>query len=100
MPSEWTAGFLAMIDQAEGHSSALNELIELDSLTARSECTFSRYLSPEMSRQAPGVLRRFLGTVKLPVPVAEAEHEPVTFESMISKRAKHTNAPNKGLGAF
>jgi hypothetical protein len=34
------------------------------------------------------------------VPVAEAEHGPVTFESMISKWAKHTNAPKKGLGAF
>jgi hypothetical protein len=94
--AEWTARFSAIIDQAAGRCTALNELIGLDSLVAK-DFEFGGLLSPELTRQTPAVLRRFFKTVNLPVPVAEAEREPVTFESMIPKWANHTNASKKGI---
>jgi integrase len=92
----WTERFLAMIAQAAGRSTALKELAGLDSLIARSASAFGGCLNPELTRQAPTVLRRFLNTVDLPVPVAKGAGEPVIFESMIERWAKYTNAPKKG----
>ncbi|HEY1961580.1 MAG TPA: hypothetical protein VGG69_04105 [Rhizomicrobium sp.] len=94
--AEWTARFLAIIDQAAGRSKALNELIGLNSLVANDSEFGGGVLSPETIRQAPAVLGRFFRTLDLPVPVVEAEREPVAFEAMIPKWAKHTNAPKKG----
>ena len=85
--AEWTARFLAMIEQAAGRTSAMQELARLDTLEY-----------PTLIQQAPAVFRRFFRTVNLPVPASEIPAEPVTFESMIPKWAKHTNAPKKGIG--
>jgi integrase len=83
--AEWTERFLAMIEEAAGRATAYRDLGGLDSLPL-----------PELTRQAPPVLRRFYKTVGLPVPVAERTAEPVSFEPMIERWAKHTNAPKKG----
>jgi hypothetical protein len=91
----WTERFLAMIAQATGRSTALNELIRLDSLIAP-DSAFGGCLSRELTQRAPAVLRRFLKMLDLPVPVAKGAGEPVIFESMIRRWAKYTNAPKKG----
>jgi integrase len=93
--AEWTARFLAIIDQAAGRNKALDELIGLSSLIAK-DSESGGLLSPETIRQAPAVFSRFFDRLDLPVPVAERTPEPVTFERIIGLWAKHTNAPKKG----
>ncbi len=93
--AEWTARFLAMIDQAAGRCTALNELIGLDSLVAN-DFGYGGLLSPQLTRRAPPVVARFWKTLDLPIPVAERPAEPICFESMIPRWAKFTNAPKKG----
>jgi len=83
--AEWTAKFLAVIDQAAGRTSVLRELAALDGLS-----------TPDLLRQCPSVIARFDNLIGLPVPVAKPP-EPVTFESMIPTWAKLTNAPKKGI---
>ena len=84
-----------MIAQATGRSTALNELIRLDSLIAP-DSAFGGCLSRELTQRAPAVLRRFLKMLDLPVPVAKGAGEPVIFESMIERWAKYTNATKRG----
>lgn len=93
--AEWTARFLAIIDQAAGRCTALNELIGLDSLVAK-DFGFGGLLSPDWTRRVPPVVARFLKTLDLPIPVSERTAEPISFASMIPRWAKFTNAPKKG----
>ena len=83
--AEWTAKFLAIIDQAAGRTSVLRELTGLDGLS-----------TPDLLRQCPSVIARFDNLIGLAVPVVKPS-EPVIFASMIAKWAKLTNAPKKGL---
>jgi hypothetical protein len=83
--AEWTAKFLAIIDQAAGRTSVLRELAGLDGLN-----------TPDLLRQCPSVIARFDNLIGLPAPVAKPS-EPVTFEWIIPKWAKLTNAPKKGI---
>ena len=84
--AEWTARFLAMIDQAAGRNTAYKELVGLDSLGI-----------DDLIRRSPAVLTRFFRTLNLPTPAAERARDPVRFEWMIDKWAGFTNAPKKGL---
>jgi integrase len=84
--AEWTARFLAMIDQAAGRTTAYKELVGLDSLSV-----------DDLIRRSPAVLTRFFQTLNLPTPAVERARDPVRFEWMIDKWAKHTNAPKKGV---
>jgi hypothetical protein len=52
--AEWTAKFLAIIDQAAGRSSVLRELAGLDGLS-----------TPDLLRQCPSVMRFELGRYKI-----------------------------------
>ncbi len=83
--AEWTAKFLAVIDQAAGRTSALRELVRLDGLS-----------TPDLLRQCPSVIASFDNSIGLPAPVAKPS-EPVTFERIIPKWASLTNAPKKGI---
>jgi hypothetical protein len=83
--AEWTAKFLAIIDQAAGRTSVINDLARLDTLSL-----------PDLLRQSPSVIASLDNSIGLPAPAAKPS-EPVTFESMIPKWAKLTNAPKKGL---
>src|SRR6266446_10427871 len=83
--AEWTERFLAMIAEAKERASAFDELVKFDSLSFEDQI-----------RQGPAIFGRFQKTVGLPVPVSERTAEPVSFESMIGKWAKYTNAPKKG----
>ena len=83
--AEWTAKFLAMIDQAAGRTSAFRELARLDDLSL-----------PDLLRQCPPAIASFDNLIGLPVPVAKPS-EAVIFESMIPKWAKLMNAPKKGI---
>ena len=83
--AEWTAKFLAIIDQAAGRTSAFCELVRLDSLSLL-----------DLQRQCPSAIARFDNLIGLPAPVAKPA-EPVTFDRMIPKWAKLTNAPKKGI---
>src|SRR6516162_5690519 len=69
--AEWTAKFLAMIDQAAGRTAAFRELVRLDGQNL-----------PDLLRQCPPVIARFDNLIDLPVPIAKPS-EPVTFGSMI-----------------
>src|SRR4029077_18172953 len=71
--AEWTAKFLAIIDQAAGRTNAVRELARLDGLS-----------TPDLLRQCPSVIARFDNLIGLPVPVAKPS-EPVIFASMIAK---------------
>ena len=51
----------------------------------------------DLIRRSPAVLTRFFHTLNLPTPAAERARDPVRFEWMIDKWAKHTNAPKKGV---
>jgi integrase len=84
--AEWTERFLAMLERAKGRTATLRELAELDRLS-----------DEDQIRRVPAVFGRFLKTIDLPVPVAEGTPEPATFESILPKWAKHTNAPKKGI---
>jgi len=83
--AEWTAKFLAIIDQAAGRTNAVRELARLDGLS-----------TPDLLRQCPSVIARFDNLIGLPAPVVKPS-EPVIFASMIPKWAKLTNAPKKGI---
>ena len=48
--AEWTAKFLAMIDQAAGHTSVINDLARLDTLSL-----------PDLLRQSPSVGSETIG---------------------------------------
>jgi hypothetical protein len=63
----------------------LRELIGLDGLSA-----------PDLLRRSSSVIAKFDNLIGLPAPTAKAS-EPITFESMIPKWAKLTNAPKKGI---
>jgi len=73
--AEWTARFLAIIDQAARRNKALSEMIELDSSIV-SDSAFGGLGLPSLTRQAPAILRKFLRTVNLPVPVAKELRSP------------------------
>jgi hypothetical protein len=83
--AEWTAKVLAIIDQAAGRTSAFRELVGLDGLSM-----------PDLVRQCPSVIAKFDNSIGLPAPVAKPS-EPVTFDWIIPKWAKLTNAPKKGI---
>ena len=55
--AEWTAKFLAVIDQAAGRTSAFRELIGLDSLSM-----------PDLLRQCPSAIASFDNSIGLPLP--------------------------------
>ena len=84
--AEWTAKFLAIIDQAAGHTSAFRELVRLDRLSL-----------PDLVRQGPSVIAKFDNLIGLPDHPVAKPSEPVTFESIIPKWAKLMNAPKKGI---
>ena len=63
--AEWTAKFLAIIDQAAGRTNAVRELARLDGLS-----------TPDLLRQCPSVIARFDNLIGLPAPVVKPS-EPV-----------------------
>ena len=83
--AEWTAKFLAIIDQAPGRTSVVRELARLDGMSL-----------PDLLRQCPPVIASLDNLIGLSVPVAKPS-EPVIFESMIPKWAKLMNSPKKGI---
>jgi hypothetical protein len=83
--SEWTAKFLAIIDEAAGRISAFDDLVRLDTLSM-----------PDLLRQCTSVCERFYDSIGLPGLTAKPS-EPVTFDRIIPKWAKLTSAPKKGI---
>src|SRR6266404_1458207 len=88
----WTERFLAMIAHATERTTALKELAELDSLSLS---------DPDRIRRGPAVLAKLeknFGMYEItgkPAWMAKTA-EPITFDSMIERWAKYTNAPKKG----
>jgi hypothetical protein len=70
---------------AAGRSRVINDLARLDTLSL-----------PDLLRQSPSVIARFYNSIDLPGPVAKPS-EPATFDRIIPKWAKLTNAPKKGI---
>ena len=83
--AEWTGRFLAIIEEAKERAGAFDELAKFDSLS-----------HDDQIRQGPAIFAKFHKSVGLPVPVSERTAEPVTFEAMIVRWAKYTNAPKRG----
>jgi len=89
--AEWTARFLAMIDEARGWTTIHRELAEIDGLSleevmARGSAPYHVFAKLDRMDQIFGEPASKKVTV-----------EPVAFGSMIPKWAKHTNAPKKGI---
>ena len=83
--AEWTGRFMAIIEEAKERAGAFDELAKFDSLS-----------HDDQIRQGAAIFAKFHKSVGLPVPVSERTAEPVTFEAMIVRWAKYTNAPKRG----
>jgi integrase len=85
--AEWTGRFLSIIDEAAERTTTLGELAGLDRLSDQDQIRRCPPVFAKLDRR----LNEIFGK-----PAWMAATEPVTFESMIEKWAKHTNAPKKG----
>jgi hypothetical protein len=90
--AEWTARFLAIIDEARGWTTIHRELAEindrsLEELTGRGSSPYRVFAK----------LDRKMDEIRGKPISKKIIAEPVTFEMMIAKWATHTNAPKKGI---
>jgi hypothetical protein len=90
--AEWTARFLAIIDEARGWTAMSRELAGIDGLSpeelmARGSVPYRMFAK----------LDRKMDEIRGKPFSKKIIAEPVTFEMMIPKWATHTNAPKKGI---
>ena len=89
--AEWTARFLAMIDEARGWTTIHREVAEIDGLSL--EELMARGSTPyPVFAKLDRKMDQIFGE-----PASGVAAAPVAFGSMISKWAKHTNALKKGI---
>jgi hypothetical protein len=90
--AEWTARFLAMIDEAREWTTTQRELKELDGLSFEEVIRRGPASFPVIAK-----LDRKMDQIFGEPDWKKVTAVPVAFESMIPKWAKHTNAPKKGI---
>lgn len=89
--AEWTARFLAMIDEARGWTTIHRELAEIDGLSHQGFITRGSIpVFAKLDRKMDEILGE-------PIWKKITAH-PVIFSDVIPKWAKHTNAGPKGVG--
>jgi len=90
--AEWTARFLAMIDEGREWTTIQRETAELNDLSLEEVIGRGSASYPVFAK-----LDRKLGQIFGEPDWKKVTAEPVAFGSMIPKWAKHTNAPKKGI---